>query len=180
MVRLLILDRDGVINEESAQFIKSPAEWKPISGSLEAIANAYQFGFTIVVVSNQSGLSRGLFNIDQLNKIHALMIAEVAKLGGRIEAVFFCPHGPDDGCQCRKPNPGLLLNVGERLNVNLKQATFIGDRASDIEAGKSVGAKMVLVETGRGTDTKASLQPDSDLLICKDLAEAVDWARRLS
>ncbi|MFT4583227.1 MAG: D-glycero-D-manno-heptose 1,7-bisphosphate phosphatase [Gammaproteobacteria bacterium] len=174
-MRLLILDRDGVINEESDHFVKSPAEWKPIPGSLEAIANAYQFGFTIIVVSNQSGLSRGLFNIDQLNKIHTLMIAEVAKLGGCIEAVFFCPHGPGDSCRCRKPKPGLLLDIGKRLNVKLSEATFIGDRASDIEAGKAVGAKLILVETGRGTEAKSAYVSDPELPIHRDLATAVEW-----
>jgi D-glycero-D-manno-heptose 1,7-bisphosphate phosphatase len=178
-VRLLILDRDGVINEESDHFVKSPAEWKPIPGSLDAIASAYQFGFTIIVVSNQSGLSRGLFDIDQLNKIHTQMLSDVAKLGGRIEAVFFCPHGPEDRCRCRKPKPGLLLDVGNRLNANLNQATFIGDRASDIEAGQSVGAKFILVETGRGAETKSSFASDPELLIHTDLAAAVKWLVRV-
>lgn len=177
-MRLLILDRDGVINKDSARFIKSPAEWIPLPGSLEAIARANQLGFTVVVISNQSGLARGLFDIGVLNKIHARMHEELARFGGHIEAVFFCPHSPDDDCSCRKPRPGLLLDLARRLNADLKTSTFIGDRESDMVAAETVGARKVLVKSGRGAETADRLDGSSDITIRDDLADAVEWLAR--
>jgi D-glycero-D-manno-heptose 1,7-bisphosphate phosphatase len=174
-MRLLILDRDGVINEDSEAFVKSVDEWIPIAGSLEAIAHANQIGFSVVVVTNQSGLARGLLDIDTLNKIHTRMIKEISRYGGRIEAVFFCPHGPDDECLCRKPKPGLLIEAGKRLNVDLKSATFVGDRDSDLAAARAVGARQMLVETGHGQSTKSTLELGSGVIVSRDLADAVQW-----
>lgn len=177
-MRLLILDRDGVINKDSARFIKSPAEWIPLPGSLEAIARANRLGFTVVVISNQSGLARGLFDIGVLNKIHTRMHGELARFGGHIEAVFFCPHSPDDDCSCRKPRPGLLLDLGRRLNTDLKTSTFIGDRESDMVAAEAVGARRILVKRGRGAETADRLDGGSDITIRDDLADAVEWLAR--
>lgn len=174
-MRLLLLDRDGVINQDSDAFIKSVDEWIPIPGSLEAIARANQIGFSIVVVSNQSGLARGLFDIDMLNKIHNHMINEISRFGGRIEAIFFCPHGPNEDCLCRKPKPGLLVEAGKRLNVDLSSATLVGDRDSDLLAARAVGARQMLVETGHGRKTKATLELGSGVIVRSDLADAVQW-----
>ncbi len=173
-MRLLILDRDGVINQESEEFIKSPAEWIPIPGSLAAIARANQLGYRVVVTSNQSGLARGLFDIGQLNKIHACMLDEVARFGGRIEAIFFCPHGPDDDCACRKPRPGLLLELAQRLNIDWNSTIVIGDRETDMLAATAVGARKILVRTGRGETELESVKTLPDVSVCDDLAAAVD------
>lgn len=172
-MRLLILDRDGVINHDSDEFIKSPQEWIPIPGSLEAIAHANQLGYHVVVISNQSGLARGLFNIGGLNSIHAHMLGEIARFGGRVEAVFFCPHGPTDDCNCRKPKPGLFIELGRRLNVDLRRAILIGDRQSDMAAAGAVGARKILVRTGHGESTLRSMKDLSSITVCNDLADAV-------
>ncbi len=173
-MRLLILDRDGVINRDSPDFIKSPREWIPIPGSMQAISKANQIGFRVVVISNQSGISRGLFNINQLNKIHSTMLREVARFGGSIDAVFFCPHGPSDGCNCRKPMPGLLLDLARRIDVDWPSTFVIGDRRSDMLAADAVGAQKILVKTGHGEETIESTPDLSDTIVCDDLANAVD------
>jgi D-glycero-D-manno-heptose 1,7-bisphosphate phosphatase len=173
-VRLLILDRDGVINHDSDAFIKSPEEWIPIPGSLEAIAHANRLGYRVVVISNQSGLARGVFDIGQLNKIHAHMLDEIARCGGWVEAVFFCPHGPHDGCACRKPRPGLLIDLGRRLGVDLKSAFLVGDRETDMAAAGAVGAGKILVKTGHGRKAFESIGDLSDITVCNDLAGAVE------
>lgn len=176
-MRLLIVDRDGVINEDSADFIKSPEEWRAIPGSLEALAAATQMGFTVFVVSNQSGLARGIVDIEQLNRIHARMLAEVKRCGGRIDAILFCPHGPDDGCHCRKPKPGLLESIAERTGAALDDAIFVGDRLSDMQAARAVGARAVLVETGHGLETAAKLPAHERLAVYPDLAAVVNRLR---
>jgi D-glycero-D-manno-heptose 1,7-bisphosphate phosphatase len=173
-VRLLILDRDGVINHDSETFIKSPEEWIPIPGSLEAIARASRSGYHVVVISNQSGLARGLFDIGQLNRIHARMVGEIERVGGTIGAIFFCPHGPDDGCECRKPRAGLLIDLGRRLGVDLKNATVVGDRESDMAAANAVGAHKIIVRTGHGMRAITAMDDLSDITVCDDLAAAVD------
>lgn len=173
-MRLLILDRDGVINQDSAEFIKSPQEWIPLPGSLQAIAQANQLGFRVVVISNQSGLARGLFDIGQLNQIHSTMLKEVMRFGGRIDAVFFCPHGPDDGCSCRKPLPGLLLDLARHSKVDWSSTCIVGDRESDMLAADAVGAQKILVRTGRGAQAIESIKDLSDIIVCDDLASAVD------
>ena len=155
-MKLVILDRDGVINHDSDQFIKSPDEWKPIPGSLEAIARLNQAGFKVVVASNQSGLGRGLFCMDTLNRIHAKMHKMVAMAGGRIDAVFFCPHAADAECPCRKPQAGMFREIAERYHTDLTGVPAVGDALRDIQAALEVGARPILVRTGKGRRTLAS------------------------
>ncbi len=140
-MKLVILDRDGVINADSDAYIKSPAEWVPISGSLEAIASLTNAGMTVAVATNQSGLARGLFDIDTLNRIHGLMVERVGAVGGRIDAIAFCPHGPDAGCGCRKPAPGLLLALAKRFGVSLLDVPVVGDSVRDLEAAAQCGCE---------------------------------------
>ena len=153
-MKLVILDRDGTINHDSDQYIKSPAEWKPIKGSLEAIALLTQNGYRVVVATNQSGIARGLFDMATLNSIHDVMHKAVAQAGGRIDAVFFCPHAADANCECRKPNPGMLLAIGRRMSVPLDGVPFVGDGLRDLQAAAAVGAAPVLVLTGKGRKTQ--------------------------
>ena len=153
-MKLVVLDRDGTINHDSDQYIKSPAEWKPIKGSLEAIALLTQNGYRVVVATNQSGIARGLFDMATLNSIHHAMHKAVALAGGRIDAVFFCPHAADANCECRKPNPGMLLEIGRRLNIALDDVPFVGDGLRDLQAATAVGALPVLVLTGKGRKTQ--------------------------
>ena len=155
-MKLVILDRDGVINLDSDQYIKSPEEWKPIAGSLEAIARFTQAGFRVVIATNQSGLGRGLFDMATLNAMHDKMHKAVNQLGGRSDAVFFCPHAQDAGCACRKPRPGMLLEIAERFNVSLAGVPAIGDSLRDLEAASAAGARPVLVLTGKGEQTLKS------------------------
>jgi D-glycero-D-manno-heptose 1,7-bisphosphate phosphatase len=149
-MKLIILDRDGTINEDRDDYVKSPDEWVPIPGALEAIARLNHAGWHTVVASNQSGLARGLFDMATLNAIHAKMNRALAEFGGRIDAVFFCPHGPDAGCACRKPLPGLLRMIGERYGVALRETYAIGDSLRDLEAGVAAGCAPHLVRTGKG------------------------------
>ena len=149
---LIILDRDGVINEDSEDYIKSPSEWMPIPGSLEAIARLSQNGYQIVIVTNQSGIGRKLFTIDTLNAIHMKMNTHLAQYGGVIDAIFFCPHLPRDNCSCRKPKPGLYNDVSERLRIPLNKVYCVGDKMTDIKAIQSAGGKPIFVCTGKGQD----------------------------
>lgn len=153
-MKLVILDRDGTINVDSDQYIKSPAEWRPIPGSLEAIARLTQAGYRLVVATNQSGIARGLFDVATLNAIHDAMHRAVAQAGGRIEAVFFCPHAADSDCACRKPKPGMLLEIGRRFNVALEEVDMVGDALRDLQAAEAAGARPVLVLTGKGRATQ--------------------------
>jgi D-glycero-D-manno-heptose 1,7-bisphosphate phosphatase len=147
---LIILDRDGVINEDSDDYIKSPEEWHPIEGSLEAITTLSKNGYQVVVATNQSGIGRKLFTIDALNAIHMKMESHLAQFGGVIDAIFFCPHLPKDGCSCRKPNPGLYNDISERLRIPLNKVYCVGDKMTDIKAIQSAGGKPILVRTGKG------------------------------
>ncbi|HEY5293224.1 MAG TPA: D-glycero-beta-D-manno-heptose 1,7-bisphosphate 7-phosphatase [Burkholderiales bacterium] len=155
-MKLVILDRDGVINLDSEQYIKSPEEWTPIAGSLEAIARFTQAGFRVVVATNQSGIGRGLFDMATLNAMHDKMHKAVNQLGGRIDAVFFCPHAQDAGCACRKPRPGMLLEIAERFNIPLAGVPAIGDSLRDLQAASAAGARPILVLTGKGELTLKS------------------------
>ena len=155
-MKLVILDRDGVINEDSDDFIKSPAEWRPLPGSLEAIARLTAHGYTVVVATNQSGLARGLLDAATLDAIHRRMQGAVAAAGGRIDAIFHCPHGPEDACSCRKPQPGLLRQIAERYGVALHAIPVIGDSSRDLQAARAVGARPILVLTGKGRATLQS------------------------
>ena len=155
--RLIILDRDGVINEDSDAFIKSPEEWHPIEGSLEAIARLTKANYRVVVVTNQSGVARGLFSLNTLNRIHQKMLDQLHSHGGEISAIFFCPHGPDEGCECRKPLSGLFLELQSRLQCNLEGVDAVGDSLRDLQAAHRVSARPVLVRTGKGLKTEKQL-----------------------
>lgn len=175
-MRLMILDRDGVINEDSEAYIKSPEEWLPIPGSLEAIARLNRADYRVVVASNQSGLARGLFDFDTLNRIHEKMHRALAEVGGGIDAIFFCPHGPEDDCKCRKPKPGLFVDIARRMGIPLQNVPAIGDSLRDLQAAESIGAQPVLVLTGNGKNTYRQLGPESQsgIPVYADLAAAVD------
>ena len=165
-MKLVILDRDGTINQDSDQYIKSPLEWKPIPGSLEAIARLTQGGWRCVVATNQSGIARGLFDMATLNAIHTEMHRVVNLAGGRIDAVFFCPHAADSNCECRKPKPGLLREISSRMGVELAGVPMIGDSLRDVEAAAAVGAKPYLVLTGKGRKTREAggLPPGTEVV----------------
>ena len=171
-MKLVVLDRDGVINHDSAHYIKSPDEWKPIPGSLEAIARFTQAGFRVVVATNQSGVARGLFDMGTLNAIHDKMHKAVNQLGGRIDAIFFCPHAQDAGCSCRKPLPGMLLEIAERFNIALEGVPAIGDSLRDLEAAAAAGAQPVLVMTGKGAKTFKAGGLPGGTEVHRDLAAA--------
>jgi len=159
-MRLVILDRDGVINQDSDVYIKTPEEWIPIPGSVDAIARLYKNGYTVVVASNQSGVARHYFSLDTLAAIHGRMRREVEAVGGKIDSVFFCPHGPGDQCDCRKPRPGLLKQIAERYKVDLRGIPMIGDSERDLQAARTVGGRPILVKTGNGLKT---LDEDHDV-----------------
>ncbi len=171
--RLIVLDRDGVINHDSDQFIKSPDEWKPIPGSLEAIARLHHAGYRVVVATNQSGLGRGLFDMGILNAIHEKMHRAVAQVGGRIDAVFYCPHSADSQCECRKPKAGMLLEIGRRFNVDLTGLPAVGDSLRDLQAAALVNAQPMLVLTGKGEKTLRHGGFPANTTIYPDLAFAV-------
>lgn len=173
--KLVILDRDGVINFDSIQYIKSPAEWKPIPGSLEAIARLNQNGYRVVVATNQSGVGRGLFEMDTLNSIHEKMHKALFTLGGRIEAIFYCPHPADSDCDCRKPKPGMFKRISETLNADLKGVPAIGDSLRDLQACAVLGCQPMLVYTGKGEKTKAEGNLPEGTLEFADLSAAVDF-----
>lgn len=154
--KIVILDRDGVINLDSDAFIKSPDEWVAIPGSLEAIARLTQAGYRVAVASNQSGIGRGLFDMSALNAMHAKMHRQVAAVGGRIDAVFFCPHTAEDQCECRKPKPGLLRLIAERFEVDPEDTPVVGDALRDLQAGAALGFRTHLVRTGKGEKTLAA------------------------
>ena len=151
--RLVILDRDGVINQDSDEFIKSPDEWVPIPGSLAAIGKLSSAGFEVAVATNQSGIGRKLFDVPALDAIHRKMIDGARDAGGIIGQVVYCPHHPDAGCDCRKPLPGLLNQLSQRYGVPLDKVPVIGDSVRDIDAALAVGARPILVRTGNGVRT---------------------------
>ncbi len=171
-MKLVILDRDGVINHDSDQFIKSPEEWKPIPGSLEAIARLSQAGYRVVVATNQSGVGRGLFDMAVLNTIHDKMCKAVAQAGGRIDAIFFCPHAADANCGCRKPKSGMIEEIAARYNMSLERVPAIGDSLRDLQATARLGAQPILVLTGKGVKTRAAGGLPEGTLIYPDLAAA--------
>ena len=163
---LIILDRDGVINHDSPDYIKAPEEWQALPGSLEAIAQLCRADYRVVVATNQAGVARGVFNLETLNRIHRKMVKSIREKGGRLESIFFCPHGPDDACSCRKPKPGLFLEISQRLGVPLDGVPAVGDSLRDLEAASSAGARSILVQTGNGQETRSRLlgMPSSDPL----------------
>jgi D-glycero-D-manno-heptose 1,7-bisphosphate phosphatase len=169
-VKLVILDRDGTINHDSDSFIKSPGEWRPIEGSVEAIARLTQAGYRTVVATNQSGIARGLFDTATLIAIHEALARAVAQAGGRIDAFFFCPHAADSACECRKPKPGMLLEVARRFNVSLANTYMVGDAHRDVAAAAAAGARPVLVLTGRGRKTRDEGRLPAGTAVFEDLA----------
>ena len=171
-MKLVILDRDGVINYDSDQYIKSPEEWKPIPGSLAAIARLNQAGFRVVVASNQSGIGRGLFETDTLMAIHDKMLRALAHVGGHIDAIFFCPHTNADNCECRKPKSGMLRDIASRFNADLTGVPAIGDSLRDLQAATEAGAQPMLVLTGKGRKTVDDPALPPDTLVFPDLAAA--------
>lgn len=175
-MKLIILDRDGVINEDSDDYIKSPDEWIPIPGSLDAIARLNHAGYMVAIASNQSGIARGYFSLETLAAMNVKMSSMLSTLGGRIDAMFFCPHGPGDGCDCRKPKPGLLTNIGNRFQVSLDNVMFVGDNINDIKAARAAGAQPVLVRTGKGEQTARLVEDNSfgTIPVYKDLRDVAD------
>lgn len=183
-MKLIILDRDGVINQDSPDFIKSPEEWIPIEGSLEAIGRLSQAGYGIVVLTNQSGVGRGLISSDMLAQIHVRMLDYVQQHGGKIQIILFCPHHPDDNCDCRKPKAGLYHELTERLSINLDKSYSVGDSLRDLVASKNAGVTPVLVKTGNGRKTLKEIKKQQknqdtehafdDLVVHDNLAKFVD------
>ena len=170
----VLLDRDGVINHDTPGFyVRTPAQWRPIDGSLEAIAALCGAGFAPVVVTNQSGLGRGFFSAEVLERIHARMNDAVASAGGRLEGIYHCPHKPDEGCGCRKPAAGLVRQMERALGYSALGAPLIGDKLSDLQLARNVGARPILVRTGYGARTLAELH-DSGVDVFADLAQAAD------
>lgn len=158
-IPLVILDRDGTINVDSDEYVKSVQEWTPLPGALEAIARLNHAGWHVVIASNQSGLGRGLFDIDALNAMHAKMNKLLAELGGRVEAIFFCPHRPDDNCSCRKPQSGLFEQIAERYGMSLQGVPNVGDSLRDLQAGAALGCQSHLVLTGKGASWRDQALP---------------------
>jgi len=177
-MKLVILDRDGTINEDSVEFVKSPEEWVALPGALEAIARLNHAGWHVVIASNQSGLGRGLFDVAMLNAIHAKMNKLLAAVGGRIDAVFYCPHAPSEGCHCRKPEPGLFEQIGERFGVDLRLIPAVGDTARDVLAAAAAGCEPHLVLTGKGAAYRGRNLPETfpkATQVHEDLAAFADF-----
>jgi len=175
MKKIIILDRDGVINYDSLYYIKNPDELHAIPGSLEAIAELNRAGFQVVVATNQSGIARGFYDEPMLNEIHKKMHHELAAVGGHIDEIFFCPHLPTENCECRKPNPGLLLQIQKKYQINLANVFFIGDKLSDVQAARAVGCKPLLVMTALEKLDVENNQELKGVPWFSDLSEAVKY-----
>lgn len=179
-MKLIILDRDGVINEDSDEYIKSPDEFIPIPGSLEAISRLNHAGYTVMVATNQSGLSRGYFTVEDLNNMHEKLRRQLSAYGGQISGIVFCPHGPDDACDCRKPKTGMLEEIAQRLQTSLEDVPAVGDSLRDLQAARAVGAQPILVKTGKGLRTLEAIAQNSELAelssvpVYDNLSEYVD------
>jgi D-glycero-D-manno-heptose 1,7-bisphosphate phosphatase len=173
-MKLIVLDRDGVINHDSAAFIKTPDEWRPIGGSLNAISRLNQAGFHVIVATNQSGIGRGFFDMSALNAIHDKMHRALAQAGARVDAIFFCPHAADDNCNCRKPKTGMFEDIAHRLNTSLAGVPMVGDSIRDLQAAAAAQAQPLLVLTGNGKKTLRSGALPPATRVYDDLAAAVD------
>ncbi len=174
---LIILDRDGVINKDSDDFIKSPQEFIPLTGSLEAIARLNAAGYFVTIATNQSGVARGLFDLQTLNAMHHKLEKQLATVGGHLDGIFYCPHAPDAGCDCRKPKPGLLRQIGRKFSTELSRVPVIGDSLRDLQSAQAVGAMPILVRTGKGERSLVQLTEEPGLVnvpVFADLAAAVD------
>ena len=182
--KLIILDRDGVINYDSDDYIKSPDEWKPLPGSIQAIARLSEAGFRVAIATNQSGIARRYFGIDTLAAMHTKMLTLIDKAGGKIDHIAFCPHGPDDKCDCRKPLPGLMQQISTTLSIPLSPAVFVvGDSIRDLEAGFAAGCTPVLVKTGKGMKSFVKLKEANnshlkDIAVYNSLSEFVEHQLR--
>lgn len=169
---LVILDRDGVINRDSKEFVKNTNEWVPLDGSIEAIADLSRAGFTVAVASNQSGIARGLFDPNALDAMHSKLDTLVEAAGGKVDRIVVCPHGPDDGCRCRKPKPGLIEDLLDHYGVDAGSVLVVGDSLRDLEAASAAGALPILVRTGNGSKTAAALTGDlSSVATFEDLRD---------
>jgi D-glycero-D-manno-heptose 1,7-bisphosphate phosphatase len=177
-MKLVILDRDGTINQDSDDYVKTPEEWVPLPGALDAIARLNHAGWHVVIASNQSGLGRGLFDVSTLNAMHTKMHGLLAAAGGRVDAVFYCPHSPSDACRCRKPEPGLFEQIAERYGVDLKGVPSVGDTPRDLVAGAALGCEPHLVLTGKSAGLTMGKLPESypkDTIMHTDLAAFADF-----
>lgn len=172
-MKLVILDRDGVINYDSPHYIKSPDEWQPIPGSLEAIALLNQSGYRVAIATNQSGISRGLYDMATLNAIHDKMHRSLGQFGGRIDALFYCPHANEHLCNCRKPRSGMIEEISSRFGIDIEGVPCVGDSLRDLVAGAALGAQPILVLTGKGQESLEAGGLPEGTWVCKDLAEAV-------
>ena len=173
-MKLIVLDRDGVINQEIDGPVVSPQDWEPIEGSLDAIARLNQAGYQVAVVTNQSGIARGVLSVDELHAVHQTMHEQVIQAGGRIDTVVFCPHSESDECDCRKPAPGMLYTLSERLDVDLTKVAVVGDSLKDIQAAMAAAAQPVLVRTGKGEQTLQSNKGLEHIPAFDSLAAYVD------
>ncbi len=173
MARMVILDRDGVINRDSADYIKSVDEWELLPGSLEAISRLKKAGYLVTIASNQSGIARGLFSEEELKQIHDKLESQLAMRGTKIDGIYYCPHGPRDNCICRKPKPGLLLKIAKHFNIKLSETAFVGDNISDIKAAEMCGAKPALVRTGKGEYVMQHYPETVNVPVYDDLAHFV-------
>ncbi|MFL0811201.1 MAG: D-glycero-beta-D-manno-heptose 1,7-bisphosphate 7-phosphatase [Agarilytica sp.] len=169
----IVLDRDGVINQDSDDYIKNAEEWLPIDGSIEAIAQLSQANYHVVIATNQSGLGRGLFSVADLDAMHQKLFDLVEAKGGKVEGIFYCPHSPNEQCDCRKPKTALLDQIEEEFSITLKGCPFVGDSLKDLQAGKQKSCVPILVKTGKGETTLAKIADDaafSDVAVYPDLA----------
>ena len=173
MTKTIILDRDGVINEDSDDYIRSADEWIPIPGSIEAISRLKKAGYLVAVASNQSGIGRGYFSLDDMQAMHDKMLALLAQRGASVDGIFFCPHAPEDNCVCRKPKPGLLFQIAKQLNIDLKECVFVGDSFSDVQAARMAGVTPVLVKTGKGLTTLKNSEAIEGIAVYDNLSHYV-------
>lgn len=173
-MKLIILDRDGVLNEEREDFIKTPEEWVPIDSSMQAVSRLNEAGYRVVLATNQSGIGRGMIDMDTLNRIHQKMHNSLGRFGGWVDAIFFCPDAPDTGSQCRKPNPGMFEDIASRCETDLDDVPAVGDKLSDIRAAVAAGARPILVRTGYGRQTEKDEDLPDGVEVYDDLYSFVD------
>ena len=173
MTRMVIIDRDGVINQDSESYIKSPEEWHPLPGSLEAINRLKKAGYLVTIATNQSGVGRGLYSEETLHEIHAKMTRMLAARGVVVDGIFYCPHRPEENCICRKPKPGLLFKIARQFDIDLSETPFVGDSISDIRAAVMAKAIPILVRTGKGEHVMQNYPEAMDVPVYDDLAHFV-------
>lgn len=172
-MKFIILDRDGVINHDSLEYIKSPEEWLPIAGSLEAIADLNRAGYRVLIATNQSGVARGYYDLEMLDRIHEKLMSELAAVGGCVDEIFYCPHHPDEHCFCRKPKPGMFYEIRDKYGLDLAEIYYVGDSVSDVEVAMIAGCKPILVLTGNGKKTLEKYADSHHVAVFDDLVAAV-------